>query len=106
MLASCSGLASIRAGRRWASRPRRISPARSSTFRCLEIAGWLMAKGSASSATEASPVANRAEDRPAGGVGQGREGGVELLFITHGFQNYSVIFRPSSPPLDLGRRVL
>src|SRR5690606_10875470 len=35
-------------------------PARSSTLRCFEIAGWLMSNGVASSETEASPSANRA----------------------------------------------
>src|SRR2546425_395898 len=33
-----------------------MSPARSSTFRCFEIAGWLMRKGFASSITPASPL--------------------------------------------------
>src|SRR5947207_11110934 len=37
-----------------------MSPARSSTFRCFEIAGWLMRKGFASSITPASPPARRA----------------------------------------------
>src|SRR5437867_5000751 len=50
----------MRQGRRWASRPREIRPARSSTLRCLEMAGWLMAKGLARSVTEASPEARRA----------------------------------------------
>jgi hypothetical protein len=36
-----------------------MSPARSSTFRCREIAGRLIAKGSASSFTVASPSASR-----------------------------------------------
>src|SRR5262249_17985626 len=52
---------SRRRGRRCASRPREIRPARSSTLRCLEMAGWLMAKGLASSATDASPEASRAK---------------------------------------------
>ena len=43
-----------------ARRLREIRPARSSTFRCFETAGSVMANGSASSVTEASPVASRA----------------------------------------------
>src|SRR5258708_7603290 len=35
-------------------------PARSSTLRCLEIAGWLRANGFMSSDTSASPAARRA----------------------------------------------
>ena len=42
-----------------AARPRVIRPARSSTFRCREIAGRLTEKGSASSLTVASPSARR-----------------------------------------------
>src|SRR5271163_4587584 len=45
----------IRQGRHCAARARVISPAFSSTFKCLEIAGMLISKGSASSLTEASP---------------------------------------------------
>src|SRR5579872_2414651 len=37
-----------------------INPACSSTFKCCEIAGWVISKGSASSFTVASPSANRA----------------------------------------------
>ena len=37
-----------------------MSPARSSTFKCLETAGRLIVKGLASSVTEASPAASRA----------------------------------------------
>ena len=44
--------------RPWASRPREISPACSSTLKCREIAGRLMANGSASSLTVASPLAS------------------------------------------------
>src|SRR5207244_6652509 len=55
-----SRLGSRRRGRRCASRPRETRPARSSTFRCLEIAGWLIANGSASSVTDALPDARRA----------------------------------------------
>ena len=53
------GRASSRHGRRWASRRRETSPARSSTLRCLEMAGWLMANGRASSVTVASPAVRR-----------------------------------------------
>jgi len=49
---------------RWASLPREMRPARSSTLRCLEIAGWLIAKGSASSVTDASPEGEPGQDRP------------------------------------------
>ena len=38
-----------------------MSPALSSTLRCLEIAGWLMGNGSTSSFTVASPLASRAK---------------------------------------------
>src|SRR5947207_452372 len=38
-----------------------MSPARSSTFRCFETAGWLMRKGFASSITPASAEARRAK---------------------------------------------
>ena len=44
-----------RHGRHCASRPRSISPARSSTLRCLETAGRLILKGFASSVTDLSP---------------------------------------------------
>jgi len=47
-------------GRRCASRPCEISPARSSTFKCFEIASFVIANGSASSITDASPDASRA----------------------------------------------
>src|SRR5687767_13624439 len=60
-LATClSGAASSRHGLVCAARPREIRPARSRTFRCLEMDGWLMLKGAASSLTVASPVASRA----------------------------------------------
>src|SRR5580704_10397287 len=45
---SRSGPASSRQGRHCASRPRLISPARSSTFRCFETAGMLISNGLAS----------------------------------------------------------
>ena len=48
-----------RQGRRWASR-RREAGRRVHTFRCLMIAGWVIANGSANSATVASPPASRA----------------------------------------------
>src|SRR5713226_1469286 len=57
---SLSGVAWSRQGRHCASRPRSIKPARARTFRCLETAGRLMSKGSASSWTEVSPDASRA----------------------------------------------
>src|SRR5687768_11728295 len=37
-----------------------MRPARSSTLRCFEMAGWLISNGLASSVTVASPVASRA----------------------------------------------
>src|SRR6185503_3753958 len=43
--ASARGAASRRRGRRWASRAWEMSPAFSSTLRCFDIAGWLIAKG-------------------------------------------------------------
>ncbi len=58
-IASSSGSACIRAGRHWASRPRVTRPACSSTFRCREIAGSVIAKGAAMSPTVASPSASR-----------------------------------------------
>ena len=48
----CSGVACSRQGRHCA---RAIRPARSRTFKCLEIAGTPTAKASASSDTEALP---------------------------------------------------
>src|SRR5437763_996123 len=58
--APLSGAASSRQGRHCASRPREMSRARSSTFRCFDTAGRLIANGSANSPTVASPVASRA----------------------------------------------
>src|SRR5207237_9588761 len=58
--ASCSGAPSRREGRSCAERPRAISPARSSTLRCLETAWTLIGNGSASSFTDASPSTSRA----------------------------------------------
>ena len=55
------------AGRRCCSMSRSISPARSSTFRCLDTAGWLISNGAAISFTEAWPSASR--DRIARRVG-------------------------------------
>ena len=53
------GFASLQ-GRLVPSTRRKISPAPSSTFRCRETAGWLIANGFASSSTVASPCASRA----------------------------------------------
>ena len=47
------------AGRRCLSISRSINPARSSTFRCLETAGWLISNGAAISFTDAGPSASR-----------------------------------------------
>src|SRR5256885_3179925 len=58
-VASVSGRGSSLRGRRCASRPREIKPARSRTLRGLEIAGWLISNGAASSVTVASPSASR-----------------------------------------------
>jgi len=52
------GVASSVRGRNWASRPRWISPARSTTRRCFETAGPLISNGAASSLTLAAPVAS------------------------------------------------
>src|SRR2546422_3002419 len=57
----------------------RSRPARSRTLRCLEIAGWLMANGSASSVTDASPDASRARDRKS-----------TRLNSSHGYISYAV----------------
>src|SRR5713101_4182230 len=73
---SLSGFAWSRHGRHCASRPRAIKPARARTFRCLETAGRLMSKGSASSWTEVSPEASRA--RIARRVGSARAAKVAL----------------------------
>ena len=69
------------AGTNWASFPLVIKPARSSTLRCLEMAGRLMSKGSASSVTVASPRARRS--RIARRVGSARAGKdrVEILSL-------------------------
>ena len=58
------------AGRDWATRDRLTSPARSSTRRCLETAGPLIANGRPSSPTVAGPAREPGQDRPAGRVGQ------------------------------------
>ena len=57
---SRKGLACSRHQRRCASRRRSMRPALSRTLRCLETAGWLIGRGSASSWTVASPCASRA----------------------------------------------
>src|SRR5882672_87023 len=91
------GLPSSRRGRFCASRPREIKPARSRIFRCLEMAGWLIANGSASSVTDASPEARRA--RIARRVGSARAANVasswsELgLFITFKLYNLMIILK-------------
>ena len=58
-VASLSGSASRWLSRAVARRVREISPARSSTLRCREIAGWVTLNGAASSATVASPSESR-----------------------------------------------
>ena len=58
--ASFSGSGWRRLGRHWASLPRSMRPARSSTLRWREIAGRLTGNGAASSFTVASPSARRA----------------------------------------------
>jgi hypothetical protein len=58
---------------------RAISPARSSTLRCLETAGSLMSKGSARSMTVVSPKARRA--RIARRAGSARAAKVVLRFL-------------------------
>src|SRR5947209_12876067 len=68
--------ASSRHGRHWAFRLCRTSPARCSTFRCLEMPGRLRSNGLASSVTEASPCARRA--RIARRVGSARAANVTL----------------------------
>src|SRR5713101_4468093 len=73
---SLSGFAWSRQGRHCASWPRSIRPARSSTLRCLDTAGRLMSKGSASFRTEDSPEARRA--RIARRVGSARAAKVLL----------------------------
>src|ERR1700722_10333804 len=60
LAASLGGSASSLQGRHCASRPRAISPARSSTFRCFDTAGIDISNGSASSVTDVSPSASRA----------------------------------------------
>jgi hypothetical protein len=47
-----------------------IRPARSSTFRCLEIAGMLAAKGSAQLGDRGLAPAQAREDGAPGGIGQ------------------------------------
>ncbi len=70
-------VAASRHGRHWASRPRAIRPARSSTFRCFETAARLMSYGTASSVTEASPNARRARRPRRAGVGEGGQRGAQ-----------------------------
>ena len=74
-----AGRARSRHGRHCASRPRVISPARSSTFRCRDTAGRLIANGAASSVTVASPRASRS--RIARRVGSDRAANVLLSSI-------------------------
>src|SRR5690606_30817361 len=77
-----------------------LSPARSSTFRCLEMAGWLISNGSASSVTVASPSASRA--RSARRVGSARAAKVRSsrsgVFITIRFNNTMVIYNGKRSP--------
>src|SRR5512134_731426 len=93
--ASPSRFGSSLRGRRCASTSIEMRPARSSTFRCLEMAGWLISNGSASSVTVASPVASRA--RMARRVGSAkaakvRSRGTEVC-ITVELYNVVVIYR-------------
>src|SRR5260221_31017 len=105
-VAFLSGLASRRRGRRWASWPREIRPARSSTLRCLEMAGWDMEKGLASSFTEASPEARRA--RMARRVGSARAAKVASScseeLITIWFYNHLIMHRTGAGVKALFRR--
>src|SRR5215510_6882383 len=98
-LASASGLPSSRRGRRCASCPTVISPARSRIFRCFEIAGWLIANGSASSVTDASPGARRARRARRGGSASARNVASRRsdtwVFIADRFNNYMVIYIPT-----------
>src|SRR5207302_8878781 len=75
-VASFKPSASSLQGRHWAFRLCRTSPARCSTFRCLEMPGRLRTNGLASSVTEASPWARRA--RIARRVGSARAANVTL----------------------------
>src|SRR3569833_932802 len=107
MSASRSGPASSRHGRRWASRPREIRPARSSTFRCFEIAGWVIANGAASSPTEASPFASRA--RIARLVGSASAANVTsrlVMFETFRLYNLKVIYGGSISLSTVRRRMV
>ena len=70
---------SSRHGRRCASRPRAIRPARSSTFRCLEIAGRVMSKGWASSPTVAFAQRQPRQNRPPRRVGEGGQRGAQAI---------------------------
>ena len=67
--------------RHCASGMRSIKPTRSSTERCLETAGWLIAKGSANSPAEASPSISRA--RIARRVGSARQEKTWLSWSTY-----------------------
>src|SRR5687768_3292459 len=107
--ASARGCPSSRRGRRCASWPTLIRPARSRIFRCLEMAGWLMSNGWASSVTDASPRARRA--RMARLVGSASARNVAsrradtAVFIAIRFNNYKVIYtadQMSSPVIGSG----
>src|SRR5690606_30179435 len=93
-MASSNRLGSSLRGRRWASTSIEMRPARSSTFRCLEMAGWLISNGSASSVTVADPVASRA--RMARRVGSARAAKVRSrrseACITLSFYKVAVIY--------------
>src|SRR2546428_11080686 len=76
-----------------------MSPARSSTLRCLETAGSVISNGSASSVTEASPEARRA--RIARRVGSASAAkvlliGSDAVAVTIGVFNQLVKYTPSS----------
>src|SRR6185312_4322637 len=104
-MASCNRFGSSLRGRRCASTSIEMRPARSSTFRCLEMAGWLISKGSASSVTVASPVASRA--RMARRVGSARAAKVKLrrseVCIAVWFHNCKVIYKDGNEPVKTFR---
>src|SRR5438309_11022076 len=83
-----------------------MSPARSSTFRCFETAGWLIRKGFASCITPASPEARRA--RIARRVGSARAAKVWsrrvalTLYRTTRLYNAQPFYRLRTRPVKVG----
>src|SRR5262249_50861107 len=80
-----------------------MSPARSSTLRCREMAGRLTANGSAGAVTRAAPPARPGEDRATDRIGEGGEGAVELIGLHLTSRLINTIIKHDGGP-DVKRR--